>query len=123
MDKFVTVLKPSAKTLAAGEGTGGKQPTKKPKAPYRYNPYSDKKANERRPGDFGEKRRIEKYVRCFSSTPIRSSCSPNSLLAPLVKSGVKQTDAVLRKHLLSTLSDESNPITHSDIYSRTGAPP
>lgn len=95
----MTVLKPSAKTLAAGEGTGGKQPTKKPKAPYRFNPYSDKKANERQPGDFGEKRRIEKCVHCLGPTPIRSSCSPNSLLAPLVKSGIKQTDAVLRSTL------------------------
>jgi hypothetical protein len=44
----------------------------------------------------------------------------NRLLAPLLKDGEKPSSSALTKHLLSTLSDEANPITHSDIYSRTG---
>ncbi|KII94844.1 hypothetical protein PLICRDRAFT_149102 [Plicaturopsis crispa FD-325 SS-3] len=35
------------------------------------------------------------------------------------RSAPASSSAALTKHLLSTLSDESNPITHSDIYSRT----
>lgn len=59
MDKFVTVVKPSARTLA-GESAGGKQDKQKQRVPYRYSPYSDAKANERQPGDLKEKRRVEK---------------------------------------------------------------
>lgn len=64
MDKFVTVVKPStARTLgdaATGESAGGKQPKQKPRPAYRYNPYTDIEANKRRPGDWKEKRRVEK---------------------------------------------------------------
>jgi hypothetical protein len=61
MDKFVTVIKPSARTLAS-DSTGGKQTKQKQRVPYRYNPYSDAKSNERKPGDLKEKRRVEKYA-------------------------------------------------------------
>lgn len=61
MDKFVTVIKPSTRTLV-GEDSGVKQGKQKRRPAYRYNPYSDSKANERQPGDIKEKRRIEKYA-------------------------------------------------------------
>lgn len=61
MDKFVTVIKPAARTLA-NETSGGKQGKQKQRPAYRYNPYSDSKANERQPGDIKEKRRVEKYA-------------------------------------------------------------
>jgi hypothetical protein len=32
----------------------------------------------------------------------------------------KPSPAAITKRLLNTLSDESNPITHSDIYERSG---
>lgn len=104
MDKFVTIIKPStARTLAAtaGETAGGKQQKQKPRPAYRYNPYTNPEDNKRQPGDWKEKRRVE------------------NLLAPLVKNGVKPTRDVLTKHLLNTLTDESNPITHSDIAQRS----
>lgn len=68
MDKFVTVIKPSARTLA-GEGTGGKQTKQKQRPAYRYNPYTDAKANERQPGDLKEKRRVEKYASLTENRP------------------------------------------------------
>lgn len=43
------------------------------------------------------------------------------IVAPLLEqSGGKPSAAALTKHLLNTLSEESNPITHSDIYERSG---
>jgi len=32
----------------------------------------------------------------------------------------KSSSATITKHLLNTLTAESNPITHSDIYERSG---
>ena len=70
MDKFVTIVKPStARTLAATAGDssgGGKQPKQKPRPAYRYNPYTDAEANKRQPGDWKEKRRVEKWVIHFA---------------------------------------------------------
>ncbi|KZT12565.1 uncharacterized protein LAESUDRAFT_640306 [Laetiporus sulphureus 93-53] len=40
-------------------------------------------------------------------------------VAPLLKDGAKPSSAALTKHLLSTLTDSNNPITHSDIYERS----
>lgn len=45
---------------------------------------------------------------------------PFRVRAQLSKNGKAPTQARLTKHLLNTLSDSSNPITHSDIYRRTG---
>ena len=59
MDKFVTVIKPSARRLA-GEESGGKKEKQKARPAYRYNPYTTNKDNERQPGDIKEKRRIQK---------------------------------------------------------------
>lgn len=47
------------------------------------------------------------------------------ILAPLVKEAQaaaqpKPSSSALTKHLLNTLKDESNPITHSNIYQRSG---
>ncbi|KAI0723173.1 hypothetical protein C8Q76DRAFT_615315 [Earliella scabrosa] len=41
------------------------------------------------------------------------------ILAPLIKEGQAKSSSPLTKHLLSTLGDKSNPITHSDIYQRS----
>jgi len=40
-------------------------------------------------------------------------------LSPSPMGSSKPTSATITKHLLNTLSDESNPITHSDIYERS----
>jgi hypothetical protein len=41
-------------------------------------------------------------------------------LAPLFKNSNKPSTTALTRHLLNTLSNESNPITHSDIGERSG---
>ncbi|KAF8842685.1 hypothetical protein BDN67DRAFT_925686 [Paxillus ammoniavirescens] len=41
------------------------------------------------------------------------------LSAPLYVDGKKPSSSAITKHLLKTLSDESNPITHSNIYERS----
>ncbi|KAH9938267.1 uncharacterized protein B0H18DRAFT_8595 [Fomitopsis serialis] len=43
----------------------------------------------------------------------------NRILAPLFKDGATPSSSALTKHLLHTLPEKSNPITHSDIYHRT----
>lgn len=50
----------------------------------------------------------------------RIPCDTFRILAPLLKGGATPSSSALTKHLLQTLPDESNPITHSDIYHRTG---
>lgn len=43
-------------------------------------------------------------------------------MAPLKKDGTSKPSAgEITRHLLNTLADESNPITHSNIYERSGA--
>jgi len=93
MDRFVTVTKPSASRVASGEKEKG--PT------LRYNPYGVSKSNERKFDRWKEKNRTEK------------------ILAPLLKDGIKPSSSAITKHLLTTLPEESNPITHSDIYQRS----
>ncbi|KIJ70093.1 hypothetical protein HYDPIDRAFT_35527 [Hydnomerulius pinastri MD-312] len=41
------------------------------------------------------------------------------LSAPLYADGKKPSSSEITKHLLKTLADESNPITHSNIYERS----
>ncbi|KAF9226598.1 hypothetical protein BS17DRAFT_775871 [Gyrodon lividus] len=41
------------------------------------------------------------------------------LSAPLYADGKKPSSSAITRHLLNTLSDESNPITHSNIYERS----
>ncbi|KAI9001444.1 hypothetical protein BD414DRAFT_474646 [Trametes punicea] len=95
MDRFVTVKKPCPVRLEKDED-------KKERQKFRYNPYGVSKANERKFEDWKDKKRTEK------------------ILAPLRKEGQnKPSSAALTKHLLNTLRDESNPITHSDIYQRS----
>jgi len=45
--------------------------------------------------------------------------SKEEFLAPLFKNSKKPSATALTRHLLNTLSDESNPITHSDIGERS----
>ncbi|KAI0663305.1 hypothetical protein C8Q70DRAFT_957422 [Cubamyces menziesii] len=94
MDKFVTVKKPSSIRTDKNEDKGRQK--------FRYNPYGVNKTNERKFEDWKHKKRTEK------------------ILAPLLKDGQsKPSSSALTKHLLNTLKDDSNPITHSDIYQRS----
>ncbi|CCL99427.1 uncharacterized protein FIBRA_01445 [Fibroporia radiculosa] len=94
MDKFVAVTKPST-SRALGDQLQQRKT-------YRYNPYSARKADEQKFANWKDKKRTEK------------------ILAPLLKEPeAKPSSAKLTKHLLNTLQDESNPITHSDIYHRS----
>ena len=89
----MTVVKPStARTLAAteGESAGGKQPKQKSRPAYRYNPYTDAQANKRQPGDWKEKRRIEKWATLYSTFFFErvADCRTNpASLHPLSRTG------------------------------------
>ncbi|KAG8218627.1 hypothetical protein J3R82DRAFT_4291 [Butyriboletus roseoflavus] len=43
----------------------------------------------------------------------------SKLLAPVSVDGKKPSSSTITKHLLNTLSDNSNPVTHSNIYERS----
>ncbi|KDQ64641.1 hypothetical protein JAAARDRAFT_201949 [Jaapia argillacea MUCL 33604] len=91
MDRWVTVTKPSTSRV---------QDQEKNRTKYRYNPYGVSKSNETQFEDWKEKEQTPKIP------------------APLSE-GSKPSPATLTKHILNTLTDESNPITHSDIAQRT----
>ncbi|KAH9951691.1 hypothetical protein B0H21DRAFT_874324 [Amylocystis lapponica] len=94
MDKFVTASKTSTTRATVND-------KQKQRPSFKYNPYGTTRANERKFEDWKEMKRTEK------------------ILSPLLKEGAKPSSAALTKHLLNTLPDESNPITHSDIYQRS----
>ncbi|EPT03682.1 hypothetical protein FOMPIDRAFT_1046716 [Fomitopsis schrenkii] len=96
MDKFVTVTKP-----ANNRATNADKDEAKERVKYRYSPYGVRKSDEQRFEQWKDKKKTEK------------------ILAPLLKGGATPSSSALTKHLLQTLPDESNPITHSDIYHRT----
>ncbi|TCD70825.1 hypothetical protein EIP91_001515 [Steccherinum ochraceum] len=98
MDKFVTVKKSSTTTQQPGAGKAAKD-IDKPRP--LFTPYDVKKRDARKPNNWKNKEMAER------------------LIAPLLESGQKPSKTALTKHILATLSDESNPITHSDIYTRT----
>ncbi|EMD40821.1 hypothetical protein CERSUDRAFT_103204 [Gelatoporia subvermispora B] len=98
MDRFVTVIKPSA--VRRRQENGKEQ--QEQKQDVKYNPYQTNRRNiKQKSTAVSQKRKIE------------------ALVAPLHKDGAKPSSSALTKHLLKTLSDERNPIVHSDIYSRT----
>ncbi|TBU32895.1 hypothetical protein BD311DRAFT_785510 [Dichomitus squalens] len=102
MDKFVTAKKPTTVRPNGKQEPANKTERQK----YRYNPYGVSRSNERKFEDWKDKKRTEK------------------ILAPLLKEGesapqAKPSSRALTKHVLNTLKDESNPITHSNIYLRT----
>lgn len=117
MDNFVTVVKSSTRTLSQGD----KQPKAEERGDRRWKPYSTRSLERRAPTDWKEKKRVERQA---PPETIAQSQTDNAvgrrLLSPLIKDGEKPSTSALTKRLLSTLSDESNPITHSDIYTRTG---
>ncbi len=45
-----------------------------------------------------------------------------TLLAPLLEKKPNPSSVALTKYILNTISDESNPIAHSDIPQRAGLP-
>jgi len=96
MDKFVTACKPSTSRATVNE-------KQKQRPSFKYNPYGVRKANERKFEEWKDLKRADKTI------------------APLTKQGpsTKPSSAAVTKHLLNTLSEESNPITHSDIYQRS----
>lgn len=87
----MTVIKPSSGRVA------GASDDKEKRIKHRYNPYGAGNGKERSHEQWKDKKRTEKVPH-----PLHNA-SPSTI----------------RKHLLSTLSDESNPITHSDIGLRS----
>ncbi|KZT19275.1 hypothetical protein NEOLEDRAFT_1159150 [Neolentinus lepideus HHB14362 ss-1] len=96
MDQFVTVKKHATTRQAPDVEKEKTRPS------FRYQPYGVSKSKERSYEEWKATKRTEK------------------ILARLPKDGEKPSAPALTKHLLSTLGDESNPITHSDIRHRSG---
>ncbi|KAH7931247.1 hypothetical protein BV22DRAFT_1027479 [Leucogyrophana mollusca] len=95
MDRFVTVTKPSAAGRARKDASG--------KAALKYSPYTTTKPDI-----------------CDHTYASADKKRLARLREPLLKRDVgKPSSSAITKHLLNTLGDESNPITHSDIYERS----
>ncbi|OCH92880.1 hypothetical protein OBBRIDRAFT_790738 [Obba rivulosa] len=98
MDRFVTVIKPSA----TQRGVDDEKELQKQRQDVKYNPYQTRwQANKQKSEATSQKKKTQ------------------ALVASLHEGGVRSSSSALTKHLLKTLSDERNPIAHSDIYSRT----
>ncbi|KAI0071082.1 hypothetical protein K474DRAFT_1669400 [Panus rudis PR-1116 ss-1] len=106
MDKFVTVKK-STSTSFYTQAQGGKAPKEKQHATHKFTPYETRNQD----GTYTKSKFMD-------PTQKRREAS-EKMLAPLIKDGKMPSRKALTKHLLNTLADESNPITHSDIYSRS----
>ncbi|KAG1892314.1 hypothetical protein F4604DRAFT_1698835 [Suillus subluteus] len=105
MDKFVTVIKPARSSL---------KETEKCTNSSRFTPYptSKPKTNKNFPDGMSK----SNYPEAVAQDKARL----RQLLAPLKKDGTSKPSAgEITKHLLNTLADESNPITHSNIYERS----
>ncbi|KAN0097470.1 hypothetical protein V8E55_001916 [Tylopilus felleus] len=76
---------------------------------------------------------MERYFKSVRKSTIETSPYPprglskldedrqrwSKLSAPLAVGGKEPSSSTITKHLLNTLSDSSNPITHSNIYERS----
>ncbi|KAG1759816.1 hypothetical protein EDD22DRAFT_904293 [Suillus occidentalis] len=100
MDKFVIVIKPARSSLKEKEKLTNSS---------RFTPY---------PASKPKNHEIPKSN--YPEAVAQDKARLRQLLAPLKKDGTsKPSDRELTKHLLNTLADESNPITHSNIYERS----
>ncbi|KAI0068811.1 hypothetical protein BV25DRAFT_1874048 [Artomyces pyxidatus] len=98
MDKFVTVTKPSRNTSTDSSKD------KSSRTKYRYNPYGVSKSNERSFEKWKDDKRRERIIAPLKNAKEASRAIPSS--------------SQLTRHLLNTLSEECNPITHSDSARR-----
>ncbi|KAJ3488691.1 hypothetical protein NLI96_g2664 [Meripilus lineatus] len=94
MEKYLNVTKTPTQPSQGGRVDKGKQ-----RQDHKYNPY-DVRSRDKQQSVKKEESKTAKF------------------LAPLLKKNPNPSSTALRKHLLSTLSDEANPITHSDIPQR-----
>ncbi|KAG2156191.1 hypothetical protein DEU56DRAFT_765963 [Suillus clintonianus] len=102
MDKFVTVIKPARSSLCTNSSRFTPYPTSKPKTNKNF-PDADviSKSN-------------------YPEAVAKDKARLRQLLGPLKQDGASKPSACkITKHLLNTLADESNPITHSNIYERS----
>ncbi|OJA13815.1 hypothetical protein AZE42_00492 [Rhizopogon vesiculosus] len=96
MDRFVTIVKPARSSF--------KEREKLPSARFTPYPTSTK----------------QKSHRNYPEAVAQDKARLRQLLAPLQKDGAsKPSSEKITKHLLDTLADQSNPITHSNIYERS----
>lgn len=115
MDKWVIVGKSST-------GRASNDDKKKKRTELRYSPYNIDKSKEKRFCEEKDYKHSEKCVMgVFLSFRISNRYLDSGLRAIRADPGGRPSSVALNKHLLTTLSDESNPITHSDIYERSGA--
>lgn len=112
MDKWVTVTKPTTRRAASIDNDNDNKQMKPTK---RYSPYDIAQSKSRRyNASTGTPTQLEQYVLAAQIEHLLYA------YRNIECSGASDSITTLTKHLLSTLSDESNPITHSDIYERTG---
>jgi hypothetical protein len=105
MDKFVTVIKPARSSLEEKDKC-----TNSP----RFTPYPTSKPKTNK--NFPDETLRSNYAEAVAQDKARL----RQLLARLKKDGTSKPSAgEITKHLLNTLADESNPITHSNIYERS----
>ncbi|KAG2077281.1 hypothetical protein BDR04DRAFT_1088239 [Suillus decipiens] len=105
MDKFVTVIKPAHSSLKEKDKCTNSS---------RFTPYPTSKSKTNK--NFPDKMSKSSYPEAVAQDKARL----RQLLAPLKKDGTSKPSAgEITKHLLNTLADESNPITHSNIYERS----
>ncbi|KAG1755552.1 hypothetical protein EDB19DRAFT_1661908 [Suillus lakei] len=105
MDKFVTVIKPARSSLKEKDKCTNSS---------RFTPYPTSKPNTSK--NCPDAMSKSNYPEAVAQDKARL----RQLLAPLKKDGTSKPSAgEITKHLLNTLADESNPITHSNIYERS----
>ncbi|KAG1806667.1 uncharacterized protein HD556DRAFT_1323357 [Suillus plorans] len=108
MDKFVTVLKPARSSLKEKEKCTNLS---------RFTPYPISKPKIDKNLNLPNEMSKSNYPEAVAQDKARL----RQLMAPLKKDGTssKPSAGEITRHLLNTLSDESNPITHSNIYERS----
>ncbi|KAG0709772.1 hypothetical protein DFH29DRAFT_885730 [Suillus ampliporus] len=103
MDRFVTVIKPARSSKEKEKCTNS----------ARFTPYPTSKPKT-------HKNSPDAVRSNYPEAVAQDKARLRQLLAPLKKDGTSKPSAgKITKHLLNTLADESNPITHSNIYERS----
>ncbi|KAG1752652.1 uncharacterized protein EDB91DRAFT_1103689, partial [Suillus paluster] len=104
MDRFVTVIKPARSSKEKEKCTNS----------TRFTPYPISKLKTQK--NVPDAMLKSNYPEAVAQDKARL----RQLMAPLKKDGTSKPSAgKITKHLLNTLADESNPITHSNIYERS----
>ncbi|KAI0053017.1 hypothetical protein FA95DRAFT_1482608 [Auriscalpium vulgare] len=106
MDRFLTVTKPSRQFSARDDGKNKSRPK------HRFNPYHVDQSEDISYEKWRSERGHHQYERTLHvKHPTHATHSLNA-------ANRKASSSKITRQILNTLSDESNPITHSDVVSR-----